>query len=589
MKEQISELLQDVLRELQQQGDLPADFKMPSKVENSRDPGHGDFSSNLALRLSNVLYRPAREIAEMLRDMLPPTPQVLAVKVAGPGFLNFFVDAEAQAQVVADILEQGAQYGRKAPCGERVLVEFVSANPTGPLHVGHGRGAAYGDIVANLLESTGFEVVREYYVNDSGRQMDILALSTWLRYLEMCGETLVFPAGVYQGEYILEPARALFVDREREWLRSDAELTACCAVLAESWTTMGREQREELLDALIERARTLLGEDIFTQIRRRAGDFILTGIRRDLEDFGVHFQNWFRESDLSEEKIAAAIRRLQEAGCTKEHGGALWFLATHFGDDKDRVLRRSNGQPTYFAADLAYHLDKFERGHARLVNVWGADHHGYVKRLHAALQALDIAPERLEVRLTQLVSLKRGGRPVPMSTRGGSFIRLRELYTETGVDAARFFYTMRRAEQPAEFDLALAKSQERDNPVYYIQYAHARVCSLRRQMEQNNISWQPERGLDALHRLDTREERELIARLGTYPERLQHAAQKWAPNRFADFLRELAAEFHNCYNQHRVLVEEDELRNARVCLAEAVRQVIANGLTILGMSAPEKM
>ncbi len=464
-------------------------------------------------------------------------------------------------------------------------VEFVSANPTGPLHVGHGRGAAYGAAVANLLEASGYTVHREYYVNDAGRQMDILAVSVWLRYLELCGEGVPFPSNGYRGDYVYDIAAALHREAG-EALRRPAE-----EVGAELPPDAPGGDKEAHIDGLIARARRLLGEEAYRRVHDLALAVMLEEIRGDLAAFGVEYNEWFSERSLSERgAVQHAIDALRRRGHTYERDGALWFRSSAWGDEKDRVLVRENGQPTYFAADIAYHIDKRERGYRGLIDVWGADHHGYVARVKAAMAALDAAPEDLEVLLVQFAILYRGGRRLSMSTRSGEFVTLRELRNEVGRDAARFFYVMRSNEQHLDFDLDLAKSQSADNPVYYIQYAHARVCSVMQQLEAKGLAWDQARGRAAMHRLTEAHEKALMSSLSRYPEVVEAAAAGRAPHQLVHYLRQLANDFHTYYNAHPFLVAEDAtLRDARLTLVLATRQVIRNGLALLDVSAPESM
>ncbi len=586
MKHELEELLARAVARLREQGLLPDEGELPApSVEPARDPAHGDYASNLALVLARAARRPPRELAEALLTALPPSERVERVEVAGPGFLNFRLAPAAWQAVVTEVLAQGPAYGTSSLGGGRpVQVEFVSANPTGPLHVGHGRGAAYGAAVASLLEAVGYRVHREYYVNDAGRQVDILALSVWLRYLEALGEPVAFPAGGYRGGYVAEIADALRRMEGEALRRAAAEVEEGLPPDAPDG------DKEARLDALVARGRALLGEAAWRRVAELAGERVLEGIRRDLEAFGVRYDAWCSERRLVEGgAVARAVERLREAGHAYERDGALWFRASAFGDEKDRVLVRESGQPTYFASDVAYHLDKVERGFERIIDVWGADHHGYVPRLRAALQALGVDPQRLEVRLVQFAVLYRHGRKVQMSTRSGQYVTLRELLDEVGRDAARFFYVMRRAEQHLDFDLDLAKRQSADNPVYYVQYAHARICSVERQLREQGLERDPGRGERHLHLLREGHEVALLRLLARYPEVVEAAALAREPHQVAHYLRELAQAFHTYYNAHTFLVEEAGLRDARLNLVFAVRQVIRNGLGLLGVSAPEAM
>lgn len=588
MKEHIAELIQSALNSLLENGVLPADVQPRIMVENTRDKSHGDFASNVSLTLAKAAKRNPRELAQMITDALPASPQLDRTEIAGPGFINFFMNQESTAAVVEQILTQGQSFGLvEKKTDEKVQVEFVSANPTGPLHVGHGRGAAYGATVSDLLEAAGVNVDREYYVNDAGRQMNILATSVWLRYLEKCGQELTFPSNGYKGAYVHDIAAEL---QAKEGDRLSRPVADVFADIPDDEPFGG--DKEIHIDALIERANALLGEDDY-RIAFDAGlDSILTDIRDDLSEFGVNYQTWFSERSLtSTGDVDRALETLTEKGFIykDETDGNFWFRSTEFGDDKDRVVKRANGQTTYFASDIAYHMNKFERGYDKVINIWGADHHGYITRVKAAIQALGYDPERLVVRLVQFAILYRGEERVQMSTRSGSFVTLRELRDEVGSDACRFFYVTRKAEQHMDFDLELAKSESKDNPVYYIQYAHARVCSVMRKLDEAGWSWDQAAGLAALSRLETEHEKDLITKLSKYPDVLKNAGLSHEPHMLANYLKELASDFHTYYNAQKMLIDDAELRNARLTLSEASRQVISNGLQLLGVSAPEHM
>ena len=554
-------------------------------MERARDSRHGDFSTPVALRLAPLLGRTPRDIAQRLVARLPETEQVRQVEVAGPGFINFHLSDAALQGVVSEIAAAGGAYGRSRQGGGlRIQVEFVSSNPTGPLHVGHGRNAAYGAVLANLLDAVGFDVQREYYVNDIGRQMETLALSVWLRYIERAGEALVFPARGYQGGYLRDIAAALEAEHGDSFA---APATALLDGVPPEGDDAAGEER--YLSALIERARGVLGNERYRKLFAYVRDAMVEEMKRDLEEFGVVFDRWYSEGAMkSGGAVERAIDELARAGHVYEAQGAKWFRATAFGDEKDRVVVRENGESTYFASDIAYHREKFERGFAHVIDVWGADHHGYMPRLRGALTALGCDPERFEVAVLQFVNLYRGGARVQMSTRAGEFVTLRELREETGRDAARFFYVMRKGDQHLDFDLGLATSRTSENPVYYIQYAHARICSVLRQASA--------RGLDTageapphLERLTEKEELVLMRTLSRYPELVESAALAREPHRVAFFLRELATEFHAYYNAHTLLGDDSGLRSARLALSGAARQVIANGLSLLGVNAPESM
>ncbi|MGC9457786.1 MAG: arginine--tRNA ligase [Halothiobacillaceae bacterium] len=587
MKETVESLLASALAALQSSGQVPDSSSVQIVVTPTKDRAHGDLATNLALQLAKPMGLPPREAAARLVAALPEDPAVARVEIAGPGFVNFFIDPAAGFALIDQILAAGDAWGRSdLGAGRRVQVEFVSANPTGPLHVGHGRGAAYGAVVADLLEAVGFDVHREYYVNDAGRQMHILATSVWLRYLALCGEQFTFPTNGYRSDgYIVDIARTLQAEHGSDYVAPAAEVFD--GVPADE---PAGGDKEAHIDGLIERARALLGDNRYRYVFELALNAILDDIRDDLAGFGVEYQEWYSEQSLADRGLVnLAIERLRALGHVYEKEGALWFRATEFGDDKDRVVQRDNGQTTYFASDIAYHMEKFDRGFERVIDVWGADHHGYVPRVKAALTALGHDPDRLDVLLVQFAILYRGGERVQMSTRSGSFVTLRELREEVGNDAARFFYVMRRSEQHLDFDLDLARSQSNENPLYYIQYAHARVCSVFRQLGQRG--WQHDRAEATAHfgRLDETHEQDLLKRLSQYPDLVARAALAHEPHQLIHYLRDLANDFHTYYNAHAFLVDDAGLRNARLSLVAATRQVLANGLRLLGVGAPEEM
>ena len=586
MKDQLVALLHQALQSWAQAESITLPESLEVQIERGRGSEHGDYASNVAMRLAKPAQRSPRDLATQLCAHLPAHPQVERVEVAGPGFINFFITQDAANAVVAEIHQHGEHYGRsQAGAGERVMLEFVSANPTGPLHVGHGRGAAFGAALGNVLAAAGYDVHREYYVNDAGRQMHILTLSVLVRYLEHRGEPMPFPVNGYRGDYIHHIARDLEAEHGDRYRLSAADL---CQDLPADENAGG--DKERYIDALIQRARHLLGESAYQTILSAAVNAITTDIAEDLAAFGVHYERWFSERALVDTgAVEQAVERLLSAGAIYEDNGALWFRSSDYGDDKDRVVRRADGQMTYFASDIAYHLDKFERGFQRIIDVFGADHHGYMARVRASLEAFGYDISRLEFRLVQFAILYRGHERLPMSTRSGEFVTLRELREEVGNDAARFFYVMRRPEQHLDFDLELAKSRSNDNPVYYIQYAHARVCSVLAQMAERGIRHDNSNGLKHISQLDADHEQSLLAQLGRYPEVIQAAAVGHEPHQLAQYLRELAGAFHTYYNAHTFLVDEAALRDARLSLIIATRQVIANGLGILGVSAPESM
>ena len=554
-------------------------------IERARDTTHGDFATNAAMQIAKATKRKPREVAQAIVDALPKSDLVSRVEIAGPGFINFFLAPSAYHQELLRVADQGAAYGRSLlGGGRRVLVEFVSANPTGPLHVGHGRHAAFGATLANLLDATGHKVHREYYVNDAGRQMEILAVSVWLRYLECFGEQFPFPSNGYRGDYLHPISDKLVEQVGRTLVRPAAE------VFRDLPPDAPAGDKDAYIDAVIARARELLGDDAFRKAFDIALKDILADIRQDLEEFGVRYDEWFSERSLSDGgAIDRALERLRSNGVVYEKDGAQWFRATDFGDEKDRVVVRENGIKTYFASDIAYHLQKRERGFEQLLDVLGADHHGYIARVRAGLVAMGEPGDSLEVRLVQFVTLYRGGEKVQMSTRSGEFITLRELRREVGNDAARFFYVMRSNDQHLDFDMQLATSRSNENPVYYIQYAHARVCSVLRQMHEKGFAYDTARGRASLHRLVEPHEQALLASISRYPEIVEQAAVQRAPHTLVHYLREVANDFHTYYNAHQFLVDDAELRDARLTLIQGLRQVIRNGLGLLGVSAPEAM
>ena len=583
MKSSIAALVDQAIAGLPQLGDAPEVSSSRTTVERTRDPRHGDFQTNIAMRLAKTAGSKPRDLAGQIIALLPESELVEKVEIAGPGFINFHVSETALHRELAEVLKAGSCYGRQRQRKEpRILVEFVSANPTGPLHVGHGRHAAYGATLANLLEAAGFPVEREYYVNDEGRQMDILGASVWLRMLEQAGEVVSFPKAGYRGEYIREIAAAI---------DSSALPKVSAAELRKRLPKDEPEgDKEEYISAVIASAAELLGAERFSDVRRQALGSILDDIRQDLGEFGVEFDRWYSERSLSDEnRIEEALSVLKERRMLYQKDGATWFRATDYGDEKDRVVVRENGRTTYFASDIAYHYDKRRRGFDHLLDILGADHHGYVARVRAGLEAMGYAGDSLEVELVQFVSLYRAGEKLAMSTRSGEFVTLRQLRQEVGNDAARFFYVMRSHDQHLDFDLELAKSRSNDNPVYYIQYAHARVASVFRQLGEKGLSSDQKSGIANLGRLQKAHEKTLMSTVSRYPEIVELAAENRAPHHMVHYLRDLANDFHTYYNAHTFIVDDAELRNARLALIAATQTVIAGGLRILGVSAPDSM
>jgi arginyl-tRNA synthetase len=563
--------------------DAPEFDSLSQTVERTRDPRHGDFASNIAMRLAKAAGRNPRELATAIIAALPASDLIAKAEIAGPGFINFTVGPAAFHREVKAMLQDGSNYGRQPQrVGPRILLEFVSANPTGPLHVGHGRHAAFGATLGNLLSAAGFPVEREYYVNDAGRQMDILGVSVWLRMLSAKGVEVPFPQGGYKGEYIREIAAGVRVDGLRDV--SLAEITANLPGDAPDG------DKEAHIGALIDRAEQLLGIDVFLELRQQSLQSILDDIRDDLSEFGVTFDRWYSEGSLTVDgRIDEALAVLKQRRMLYEKDGASWFRATDFGDEKDRVVVRENGKKTYFASDIAYHFDKRKRGFTKLLDILGADHHGYVARVRAGLEAMGYAGDDLEVQLVQFVTLYRGGEKMQMSTRSGEFVTLRQLREEVGNDAARFFYVMRSNDQHLDFDLELAKSRSNDNPVYYIQYAHARVASVFRQLGERELTYDEAAGVQQLATLVEPHEKALMSTLSRYPEIIELAATNRAPQHLVHYLRDLANEFHTYYNAHTFIVDDAALRNARLALITATRTVIRSGLDILGVSAPDAM
>lgn len=553
MKDRLRQQIGDALQACFNNGTLHSGVVPDVQIEIPGNPDHGDFASNLAMTMARAEKKSPRQIAEALVEALDDCDFLSKVEIAGPGFINFTLAPGCWYEVLDEITVKGKAYGlSQVGEGKKVQVEFVSANPTGPLHIGHGRGAATGDAVASVLQAAGYEVQREYYINDAGNQMRTLGLSLLLRYRQVCGEQVEFPDDCYQGDYILDLAKEIYGAEGTRYLELD------------------ENEAIKLLGCF-------------------GGDRILAGIRDDLEAFGITFDRWYSEQGLFDrDEVSAGLKVLKEKGLSYEKDGAVWFRTTDFGDDKDRVLVRSNGETTYFASDVAYHLEKFSRGFDTVIDVLGADHHGYVQRMKAVVNGLGRNPDDLQVILVQLVSLLREGEPVAMSTRSGEFVTLREVVDEVGKDACRFIFLLRRADSQLDFDLELAKRQSNDNPVYYVQYAHARVCSICRTAEEQGVVTLERESLD-LSCLKLAEELALAKHLARYPETVINAAQNREPHRVVYFLQELAAQFHSYYNRQRVLVDDPATTQARLYLVKGVRTVLANALNLLGVDAPERM
>jgi arginyl-tRNA synthetase len=571
MKQQIQTLITQSLDKLLIDN-IISEIPKAINVNHTKDKTHGDYATNIAMVLTKQAKMPPKQLAQKILENLPESKVVEKVNIAGAGFINFFVQSSANNSVIEKILEQKDDFGRATiGKGQKILLEFVSANPTGPLHVGHGRGAALGATVANLLTTVGFDVDSEYYVNDAGRQMDILATSVYLRYVE----TDKFPDNGYKGDYIYDIAKKI---------SGIGKLDIFTNVRPDEKEGGDKEQH---IDDLIENCKNALKGD-YKVIFDLAINTILANIKTDLSEFGVNFNQYFSEQSLTDSKLNdKVIKQLKISNHLYEKDGALWFKTTAFDDEKDRVVVRDNGLATYFASDIAYHYEKFNRGYDKVINIWGADHHGYIARVKASIKALGFDEKKLEILLVQFATLYRGKEQVPMSTRSGSFVTLKELREEVGNDATRFFYILRKSDQHMDFDLELAKSQTNDNPVFYIQYAHARICRVFEQAEEKNLSTNTN-NID-LALLDTQQEVALIKTLNKYQESVETAALNYEPHVLAYYLRKLATDFHSYYNASVFLEEDEKIRHSRLALIKATQQVLKNGLKLLGVSAPISM
>ncbi len=584
MKKLLQKLITDAVKNLASSWGIEQTPEV--KLDYPKQAGHGDYAANIALPLAKKLKRNPREIAQQIVDHIPENNLVDKIEIAGPGFINFFIKDSAFYDLLKDILKLGDAYGyMERPGHKKLQIEYVSANPTGPLHVGHGRGAAFGATLANLLKVAGFDVSTEYYVNDAGRQMGILAVSIWLRYLELFNAQFAFPSNGYKGDYVIDLAQKLREQYGEKFVADSYQ------VFDNLYPDEGHPEgdKDKHVDSLVFNMKHILNDN-YQIVHDFGTNNITENIRDDLHDFGVDFDSWYPESNLVKDgSLQRGIDALREAGCLYEKGGATWFKATEFGDEKDRVVLRDDGRHTYFAADVAYHLNKLERGFDNIIDIFGADHHGYVPRIKAFLKALGDKDKALEVMLVQFAILYRGKEKVQMSTRSGKFVTLRELFDEVGRDAARYFYVMRRPEQHLDFDLELAKAQTADNPVYYIQYAFARICSVMRQLEQKNIVWDKKNAEQNLTELSNDHEKALMRKLAKYSNVIESAARTYEPHQIAHYLESLANDFHTYYNASKFIVDNASLRDARLYMIQATRQVIQNGLSILGVSAPEVM
>ncbi|MBA4732592.1 MAG: arginine--tRNA ligase [Candidatus Thioglobus sp.] len=582
MKDQLQELLTKCVQDLISKGILN---EMPSKIriDHTKDNSHGDYATNIALMLSKQAKMSPVELAKIIIDQFEQKNFIKKIEIAGPGFINFFISQESSSSIVNEILAQAASYGcSDIGQGKKVLLEYVSANPTGPLHVGHGRGAAYGATVSNLLRNAGFIVDNEYYVNDAGRQMDILTVSIYLRYLTICGEDLRFPDNGYQGQYINDIAQGIYETSGQKFhLKSDLVFENVCRDGTEGG------DKEVHIDQLIEKAKSILG-DGFKAVFEVGIESILSGIKNDLAEFGVVFEKWFSEQSLIDSGLSeSCISKLKDSKNLYEKDGALWFKTTNYGDEKDRVVVRDNGNHTYFASDIAYHLEKLDRGYDKIINVWGADHHGYIPRVKASIEALGHNSDKLEILLVQFANLYRGGSKVQMSTRSGSFVTLEDLRAEVGNDAARFFYILRKSEQHMDFDLDLAKSKTNENPVYYIQYAHARICSVFKQADEKELELDVSQANLSL--LTEEIEKDILRELSRFRSVLESSAIQYEPHQLAYYLRDLSNHFHSYYNACKFIVDDKNLTQSRLALINATQQILKNGLSILGVGAPESM
>jgi arginyl-tRNA synthetase len=554
VKKGLNEIIMRAITRGQEQGELIEGVLPPLVLEYPREERHGDYATNIAMALASRTKQSPQAIAETIVRYIDDEEGVIErMEVAGPGFINFFLKEGYWRDFLREALRKGQRYGEgEWGAGKRVLVEFLSANPTGPLHIGHGRIAAFGDALANLLEKVGYQVEREYYINDVGTQMHLLGQSVYLRYLQEWEKETEFPSEGYQGAYIRDIARHIKQEAGDRYLTLPEEQTI---------ETLGQQASEIILDA----------------------------IKNDLARFRVRFDTWYHESNLYEAGVAPRLlEELRERGYLYEKEGALWFKSTRFGDEKDRVVVRANGAVTYFASDIAYHKNKYDRGYDLFVDIWGADHHGYLPRMEAAIEALGCDKSRFQAILVQLVNLWRGGKQVSMSTRTGDFTSLQEVMDEVGVDACRYFFMLRRADSPLDFDLELAKKEGTENPVYYVQYVHARIASIFKKAEEKGVK------IPAFDKVDISvlrlpEERLLAKRVAIYPELLEGMAQAMEPHRLTAYLQDLAGLFHGFYNRHRVISEDSEVTKARLLLVKAIQGVVHSALELLGVAAPVEM
>jgi arginyl-tRNA synthetase len=575
MKQTLTDILLHALTRAKEKGELKLETKPAITLDTPRGKNHGDLATTLAMTLAKPESKSSRKIAEIIISNMQDQAGIIEkTEVAGPGFINFFFKQDRWKQTLFDIDAEGARYGlTDIGKGEKVLVEFVSANPTGPLHVGHGRGAAVGDALANLLTAVGYDVQREFYINDAGRQVRLLARSVYARYQEEQGHNVVFPEDGYHGDYIYEISRSARIKE----------------ILGHPGAKVGSVPDEGAATASTSISLKFPNEEVEERVITASIEQMLRDIKKDLEDFGVRFENWFSEKSLlADRSVQKSIEELKERGYAYEKDGALWLKSTVFGDDKDRVVVKKDGEYTYLATDIAYHRNKLARGFTQLVNIWGADHHGYIPRVQAVIQAFGHPKDSLHVLLVQLVSILRHGQPVPMSKRAGTFVTLRDVVQEVGGDAARYIFLTRRSDSHLDFDLDVAKEQSRENPVYYVQYGHARLASLFREAESRGIAVPAREAVD-VSLLDLEEEQNIIKALAKYPEVIEDAALAYEPHRLTFYLQDLAGLLHNYYFKHRVITEDAAKTGAKLFLMKQVKTVIQSALGILGVTAPERM
>ena len=564
---------------------------LPLELGRCKNPAHGDYSSNVAMQYAKTFQMNPRQFAEALIAALPAHPGIASVEIAGPGFINIRLASGSDSAVLETIVREGTAYGRhSAEHPQKILLEFVSANPTGPLHVGHGRGAAYGATLANILRANGHHVDNEYYVNDAGRQMDILALSVYWRYMQICGSDRTLPQGIYQGDYVVDIAREHYARYgDKHYRAPETWVPAHPAEWSEAAIDNG--ERDAWIDAAIAALKNTLGEADYRAVFDAGLDAEVADIRADLQEFGVTFDRWYSERSLfTDGRIHEMLDVLRARGYLYEKDGAQWFRASDFGDEKDRVVTRENGITTYFASDIAYHYDKYQRGYDRMIDIFGADHHGYMARVRASLAALGLAPEKLDITLVQFAVLYKDGAKMQMSTRSGQFVTLRDLRAQVGSDAARFFYVMRKPEQHLDFDLDLATSHSKDNPYYYVQYAHARTSRVLERAQEEGVPFDAQTALAQREHLTEPEEKTLLRELARYPDTIAAAGAQMAGHLIVNYLKDLAGAWHQYYDAgHKVLHDDAALRDARLLLTHAVRQVLRNGLDIIGVAARERM